>query len=391
MNTNNKISILTILIFTFIFTYASHEKESAYSLVEFNQLNKKLQAIKSKDEKAIQEYQSLKKKANELLKVDYFSVTHKSTLPPSGDKRDYLTWAPYFWPNPHTPDGLPYIRKDGEVNPETRDNRTDFKEKDEFFNAVEILSTACFYSNDKRYGKKASNLIYKWFVDEKTKMNPNLNYGQGIPGVNHGRSFGIIEFGGIRNVIASLEILDYCKVLEPEVKEGVDVWLMQYVSWLQESELGIMEKTRSNNHATTYDLQLCNILLYLDDTESMINVLEGVKKRIASQIEPDGSQPHELTRTKAFSYSTMNLSTFTKLAVLGQKFGVDLWNFETPDGRSIKKAYEFLIPYITTDKEWEYQQITKKDSYNKRFIKLLAFAAKTFNEPVFIKTTNNLK
>jgi hypothetical protein len=148
-----------------------------------------------------------------------FSVTHKTGVPPSGSKHDYMTLAPYFWPNPDTPDGLPYIRKDGEVNPETRDDYTDFNELRRFFSAVDVLGEAFYYSGDKKYADKAISLIRAWFIDPATKMNPHLNYGQGIPGHVEGRPFGIIEFGGIGGILSTMELLKNENVLDADTED----------------------------------------------------------------------------------------------------------------------------------------------------------------------------
>lgn len=354
--------------------------------IDTESYQQQLALIQQKDSDAMNTYQNLIQQAQKQLDKDPYSVMHKITLPPSGSKHDYLSLAPYFWPNPDTPNGLPYIRKDGEVNPETRDDFTDYEEMGRFFNAVGTLGKAAYFSGDTVFANKVLKLIAVWFLDEETRMNPNLNYGQGIPGINDGRPFGIIEFTGIKNVITTLELLKLQGTLPSNTESGMKKWLLQYVLWLETSELGIMEKTRSNNHGTHYDGQLCAILFYLEEPEKVKQHLETVTKpRIDEQIEPDGSQPHELERTKAFSYSTMNLSGLTTLAEYGKKVNVDLWNYETEDGRSIKQAYRFLIPYIASNKEWDYPQITNESSYKERFAKLLLSAGKEFNEPEYVK------
>ncbi len=49
------------------------------------------------------------------------AVTDKTTLlPPSGDRHDYFSLSPYWWPDPGKPAGLPYIRRDGETNSESK-------------------------------------------------------------------------------------------------------------------------------------------------------------------------------------------------------------------------------------------------------------------------------
>ncbi|MCW2338229.1 hypothetical protein M2337_002462 [Sphingobium sp. B2D3A] len=45
-------------------------------------------------------------------------MVDKGNVPPSGDLHDYMSIAPYWWPDPSAPDGKPYVRKDGRVNPE---------------------------------------------------------------------------------------------------------------------------------------------------------------------------------------------------------------------------------------------------------------------------------
>ena len=135
-------------------------------------------------------------------------------------------------------------------------------------------------------------------------------------------------------------------------------WFEAYVEWLQSSEKGKLERDRLNNHGTWYDVQVASILLFLGKRAEAREILETVKtKRIANQIEPDGRQPHELARTKSLSYSKMNLSAFKRLVKLGEKVGVDLWNYESQDGRSIPKAEAFLAPYRKGEKKWAYPQL----------------------------------
>ena len=321
-----------------------------------------------------------------MLKRPAFSVVNKEGVPPSKSKHDYMSIGPYWWPNPETADGLPYIRKDGEINPETRNNHTDFVENENFMRAIRDLNNAYYLSDKEVYANRALDLINTWFLNANTKMNPNVNFGQSIPGKNDGRCFGIIEFGRIVEVLKCLELLDNKNLLNDETKKGMDLWLSEYVHWLQNSELGKQESTRTNNHGTLYDVQLLNILMYLNREDEVKNYLSSITtKRIFSQIEPDGSQPRELERTKSFSYTQLNLSGFMKLVRLGQKVGVNLWDLESEDGRSIKKGYHYMLPYLTKEKEWEYKQIEETKSSEARLIADIKYARKTFNDTSFDK------
>lgn len=342
---------------------------------------KKTKTAFKKNKKYEQSFKKLLEEAGNQLDKGPYSVTFKSDVAPSGDKRDYLSIAPYWWPDPKQKDGLPWIRKDGKVNPITSGPNTDKSRKRAFFNAVESLGWAAYLTEEKRYATKVNQLLYTWFIDPETKMNPNLDYAQGVPGRSTGRGFGIIEFGGITNIITALELLEITDQLDKKNSVGARKWLSDYLDWLQHSELGVFEKTRSNNHAVWYDVQVINILMYLNRKEEARNVLEAVKsQRIATQIEPDGKQPHELARTKSLSYSTMNLKAFTKLAYYGQKLGVDLWNWEAKNGASIQKAYQFLKPYASEEKKWTRQQISSLQGALGNLKQLFKTAGSIFNE-----------
>ncbi|WP_299012549.1 alginate lyase family protein [uncultured Polaribacter sp.] len=323
-------------------------------------------------------------KADSLLTIKPFSVVHKTGLPPSKNKHDYMSIGPYWWPNPDTPNGLPYIRKDGEINPETRNNFTDYVEKNNFITTIRDLTKAYSLTNNSRYAEKSIKLINTWFLDDETKMNPNVNFGQYVPGKSEGRCFGIIEFSGLTAVLQFLEIAKANNLLDKNTEKGMYNWFTEYSNWLKNSKLGKEEAIRKNNHATHYDVQLLNILLYLNKIEEVKNYLSTTTKaRIFSQIEPDGSQPLELARTKSFSYSVMNLHAFLELAELGQKVGVDLWNLTSKDGRSIKAAYQYMIPYLLNEKKWEYKQIKSKKSSEEKLIRDLKKARKLFKEDAF--------
>lgn len=307
-------------------------------------------------------YKKLLKDADEALNDSLFSVVFKTQTPPSGDKHDYISYGPYWWPDPEKTDGLPWIRKDGEINPLTRDNTTDYTAKSQFFSNTSDLSLAYFFSGNEVYAQKAIELLKVWFLDEQTKMNPNLDFAQGIPGINVGRGIGIIDFAGITKIITAIEILEIENAIDSEMRDDLRQWFSDYLNWLQTSENGIFEDNTKNNHGTWYDVQLVSIQLFLNKKEEAKNVLETAKsKRLTSQIEPNGAQPHELARTKTLSYSTMNLRGMTQLAHLGTKVNVDLWNFSPANQGSIKQAYEFLKPYAKGEKDWEYKQINSKE------------------------------
>ena len=383
--------IVLFLIICFSNCNSHQEITGKIRVIEYQELENHKNLIKKGNKKAVNNYNKLVKEADTILEIPFFSVVNKTGIPPSKSKHDYMSIGPYWWPNPNAENGFPYIRKDGKINPETRNNFTDYVEKSNFISAIKILTKTYYYSNEQKYADKGIQLVNAWFLDDETKMNPNLNYGQSVPGKYVGRCFGIIEFGDIVNVLNFLELTKDRNVLDTNIEKGMLNWFTEYASWLQNSKLGKEEATRENNHAVHYDTQLLNILLYLGRVDEVKEYLSTITKaRIFQQIEPDGSQPRELARTKSYSYTVMNLSGFLELAILGKKVGVNLWDVESKDGRSIKKAYQYMLPYLIKEKKWEYQQIAGKSYSEEKLISNLKHIRKTFKDDAFDAVLNTI-
>ncbi len=306
---------------------------------------------------------SLVKNADEALKLTPPSVTQKSKLAPDGDPHAYASTAPYFWPDPSKPDGLPYIPHDGQVNPESRTAASDLRRSEDMARAVEHLALAYWFTGKAAYAEHAARLLRVWFLDPATFMKPHLNFGQGIPGKNNGRNIGIIEGGSFASVGEASGLLVGSAAWPARDGDALRAWMAAYLDWLTTSELGIQEGNEKQNHGSLYDVQVMRLALVTGRTDLAKQTAEAAKqKRIAVQIEPDGSQPLELRRTKAFSYSRLNLRALSTLATMADRVGVDLWSFSTADGRSIRKALDFLVPYVKTPAApWPYQQIVKFD------------------------------
>ena len=301
---------------------------------------------------------ALRADANRALALNRFSVVDKALAPPSGDRHDYLSQAPYFWRNPATADGLPYVRRDGERNPEI-DAIADHRALDGLEGAVETLALASYVSGDGRYARKAADLLRAWFVDPATRMNPNLQYAQFVPGVNTGRGIGLIETRGLTRVVDAVQLLAGSPAWSGADDGAIKTWFSTFLEWMQRSTNGRAEAGALNNHGTYYDLQVASYALFLGRDALARDVIDAVRaKRIAIQIDPDGRQPLELARTRAWTYSVGNLDGLTRLAVLGDHVGVDLWHYRTADGRSLRAALLLLTRYASGSRDaWPYKQL----------------------------------
>lgn len=308
------------------------------------------------DPKVVKVVAKVREEADAAMGEGPFVVTDKKHPAPSGDVHDYVSLAPYFWPNPGTADGLPYVRRDGRRNPEAREY--DVARLTGMSESVYKLALAYYLIGDERYARRAALLLRVWFLDPATRMNPNLNHGQFVRGRSTGRCYGIIETRRFFNVIDGVGMLAGSKAWSAEDQKGMEDWFGEYLRWMSESKLGKEEAATLNNHGTWYDVQVATFMLFVGDEAGARKVLEAAKeRRIAAQIEADGRQPQELARTKSLGYSTMNLTGMTHLAELGRRVGVDLWNYRGPEGESIRAAIGWLWPYAAGEKKWEHEEI----------------------------------
>ncbi|MEV4316111.1 alginate lyase family protein [Actinocrispum sp. NPDC049592] len=302
--------------------------------------------------------------ANAALTKGPWSVMDKTQVPPSGDRHDYLSLAPYYWPTkPQTPDnpqGCPYVNKDGVRNPAT-DAIPDKASRLTAFTAIYQLTLAWYYTGDAKYAKRAALDLRTWFLDPATKMNPNMNFAQGIPCQTDGRGIGIIEFS-----YTFTQVLDAAAILNtgaPGWTRNDDAtmkaWSKEFLTWLQTSKNGKDEAGQQNNHGTFLDMLMGGIAIYTGQQQVAKDIVEKAKtNRLDKQIAADGSQPMEATRTRSYHYFTFNLVALTRLAQVAKHVGIDLWSYQTPQGGSLVKAVDFILPAATGGQSfWPYQEL----------------------------------
>lgn len=333
---------------------------------------------------------SLRAEADRLLDDGPWSVMQKNKVPPSGNMHDYYSLGVYWYPDPDQEDGLPYIRKDGYRNPEWLDYDSPALKKT--IHSVSTLALAWFYTAEERYAEKAAEVLHTWFLDPDTRMNPHLEYGQAIPGITEGRGIGIIETEGLVKVVDGIELLKNAEALSSEQYTQLKDWFRNYNEWLLTSQNGWDERMWHNNHGSAYDFQVSTYALFtgMDSVASMI--LDSVKvKRIARQVEADGSQPWELERTKAMGYSIKNTRLLIDNAILAEKIGIDLWNYQDEEGGSILKSIEFLLPFFAENKAFPYEQIGGIEQYRPAFNEILWITKKYIPENTFRELVNGYK
>jgi len=319
------------------------------------------QKLKSGDPSIVAAVSALRKDADRAVAMKAPSVMDKPKPAASGDRHDYFSYGPYWWPDPSKPGGLPYIRRDGDVNPESKTG-TDDLAFDDLTEAVETLGLAYWFTGDDRYARKAALLTRVWFLDPATRMNPNFQHAQAIPGVSPGRGIGLIESRQLMRVNEGLALLGDSSAWTTADRSAYRAWLQKFYEWITTSPNGRDEAKAENNHGTWYDAQTAYLALLLghyEDARKKLNT--GLHRRVEAGIEPDGSQPKELARTRSLSYSLFNLEALFACARLGARVGVDWWTYESRDGRSLHKALSYVAPYLDAAKAWPRKDVDDVD------------------------------
>jgi Alginate lyase len=278
------------------------------------------------------------------------TVTAAKSPRSTGGVHDFFSEGDYWWPDPKNPGG-PYIRRDGMTNPDN------FVEHRRFLMKLSVqepaLTAAWKLSGDKRYADHAAAHIRAWFVDPATRMNPDLQYAQAIHGVSPGRGTGIIDTIHLVEVARSIPLLHEAGVLSPSDHDAVRQWFAAYLDWMTTSKNGKEEGAAKNNHGTCWLMQVAAFAQLTGNHEMLKMAATRFKSAIVpDQIAPDGSLPLELARTKPYGYCLFNLEALATLCQIVSERTENLWVFTTPDGRGVRKAIEYMYPYIRDKKSW---------------------------------------
>jgi len=241
---------------------------------------------------------------------------------------------------------------------------------------VQTLALAYYFTAKPEYAAHAARLLRARFLDPATRMNPNLNFAQAIPGRTSGRGTGIVDTVSLIALVDSIALLRRSASWSDDDQRGMVGWFDAYLNWLLTSKNGKDEAAAANNHGTWYDAQVACYALFVGKDDLAKRTIEAAKaRRIDPQIKPDGSMPLELARTNLLSYSAYNLTAFFNLARLGERVGVDLWSYKSKDGGGLRKALDFVGPYVDRHKRWPHRQISAEKRRNNELPTLLRRAA----------------
>lgn len=331
----------------------------------------------------------LKIRADKLLSEKSPCITDRRTRAISGDIHDYSSFGPYWWPNPNTKDGLPYIRRDGEFNPDSIESIT----FSSLFSSVEILTLAAYYLEDNRYADKAVENISSWYINADTAMKPHLEYAQAIPGICNGRGTGLIDCTDSYKLFDCVGLLEAMDAIPSDVVSALKDWYGKFLDWMLTSETGVDEDASHNNHGSWYDVQVASTALFLDRRILARRQLSlAYERRILKHIDLEGKQPHELARTNAIKYSTFNLKALMLIANLAQsaECKLNMWQEKREGGDvALRSALDYLKQFARSLDGFEYSQLDGKPDPEGAAL-LMTMAAKHFPKDGYGKEAEEL-
>ena len=299
------------------------------------------------------DHQRILKAAHEYLPLTVLTITAFSSDKSPGGQHDFFSQADYFWPDPKNPDG-PYVNRDGQSNPDNFN-----KHREVMINLsvrMPALTAAWLLTGDAKYAKRAGDYLRAWFVTSATRMNPNLEFSQGVHGVSTGRSYGIIDTLHLAEVARAASFLNSVALDEDDLRE-IKEWFRQYLAWMKTSEKGEKERAALNNHATCWAFQASEFARLIEDEGTRDEMRKWFAQTLLpDQLGADGSFPQELVRTKPYSYSIFNFDVMAGLAQSLKGSVPDLTKFSLPDGRGLCKAVAFLYPYLKDKSKWPYKK-----------------------------------
>ncbi|QNF31522.1 alginate lyase family protein [Adhaeribacter swui] len=382
------LSFLLVLTFVLTFNVSAQVKPNTFLINGELLLQNKLK-ITAKNQGHLAALKVLVSSSAPVLNRVPYTVVSKTITPPSGDNHDYMSLAPYWWPNPKTVTGLPYIQKDGQTNPQVN------QVKDNTYlralcQDVRLLGLAYYYTNEEKYAQKATELLQVFFLNSATRMNPNLKYAQTIRGDLKVYGTCTVDTEHFPELIDGVQLLAGSKSWTSANHEALQSWFNQYLNWMLTSEWGKKASIAPNNIGTYYDLQVVTYALFVGNKTLAKSILDNQTiKRMETQLGANNEQVLEVARTNAWTYCNKNLDGWFCLASAAENVGLNLWDYTSTSGKSLKKAFQWMLPYGSKTKAWPYQQIgTFKPEYLTPIARIASSIYKDINLDSQLATTH---
>ena len=314
---------------------------------------------------------ALRAAADKDMEAGPWSVTSERPKDTPAGSHDFYSEGPYWWPDPQNPGG-PYIRRDGERNPD----RFTANERDlnAMCESVLALGAASYLFDKPEYATRAAKIVSVWFLDDATKMNPNLRYGQAVHGRAEGRPDGLIAIRAFIWLLEGVRLAEESSGWDPQVSAGLKNWMREFQKWDLTSDLGRREGDAANNHASWWTAHNAAIAIYLGDHKIRDKMFEHYRSHLLKQFKPDGSAPLEEARTRSLSYSLFNATALAFICRFAELSGKDLGHYADKNNVTLTTVVEYLMPFFFNPSKWQHRQIEPLQREREYFLGLAGVA-----------------
>jgi hypothetical protein len=257
---------------------------------------------------------------------------------------------------------------------------------------VGALVSAYRITGDERYAKHAITHLRAWFVDEPTRMNPNLLYAQAIKGRFTGRGIGIIDTVHLIEPARAAQLLEKSGQLNGDDLAAIKKWFADYLTWMTTHEYGIAEMNAKNNHGTCWVMQVGAFASFTGDQEKLAMCRQRYKQvLLPNQMAADGSFPEELRRTKPYGYSLFNADAMATVCWILSTPTDHLWEFTTPDGKTMRSGVAYIYPFIKDKSTWPLKPDVMYHEFWPVRSPVLLFGGLAFKESKYLDTWKTLE
>ncbi|MGO9229021.1 MAG: alginate lyase family protein [Bryobacteraceae bacterium] len=342
-------------------------------------------AILRKEPWTVDAVRRLRAEADKRLHEGPWSVTTDRPVDATLDPHDFYGEAPFWWPDPANP-AAPWVHREGQINPNR--SRADKLALDATCDSIFTLGAASFFLDDPRYGRHATHLINAWFLNPKTRMNPNLEYSQAVRGLNEARG-GTIEGRVFIRAVQGMEFLTQSGQWDAREAAATHKWFEDYLRWLTHSKTASDEKSSGNPRASWWTAQVAAIATFLDDKATAQMAFNYYRDSVfPRQIGGDVIAPHEEERARTLTYSAFNAEGMATTCRIAQAQGVDLWGTQGKGGATLATVIAYLAPHLADRKKWDKGQIAEFETDG---IYFLAFAGMGMKKPEYVALYHQLE
>lgn len=323
----------------------------------------------------------IKAAENILSTKKTYSVSFKKQIPPNGTKNDYYSLARYYWPDKSKRNGQPYVYIDGKVNPEI-DDIPDHGMVANLSSDIYILGLAYFFSDDERYVEWINDLVRVFFIDTKTRMNPNLKYAQWIKGRNKNSNVTIGAVSFVK-LIDGIQLVSNSRSINKDYLSSLKGWFGEFSDWILSQKALDNERYANNNTGIYYTVQITTYSLFAGRENFAKSFFEQQSKRIIDeQIDEGGILKNELKRAKPWDYVSYTVTALDYLVELSERLSIPLSQYRNSNGQGVDKVFEWLKPYAKGGKKWDY---SKENVSSRHIAKVL------MRSPSYTKTNERLQ